>query len=76
MHFCAQNCYVALEDTKYMISKTLTTYMPQYHTFILTREKMGISVHIKFMSPLKFECDYNALMYLEMEILCPTPSVM
>ena len=37
---------------------------------------MGIAVHIKSVSPLKFEGDYNALMYLEMEILCPTPSVL
>ena len=53
----------------------LATYMPQYHK-ILPREKMGILVYIKFMSPLKFECDYNTLMYLEREILCPTPSVL
>ena len=68
---------VGLADTKYMICNTptisnrpiihalqlLATCIPKYHKCILQRVKMGIFVHIKFMSPSEFECDSNTLIF-------------
>jgi hypothetical protein len=41
----------------------LAAFMPQYHRCILPRVKMGIFICTKVVSPFKFECDFNALIF-------------
>ena len=69
--------HVDLADIEYMICNTpttpsrpiihalqlLATCMPKYHKSILQRVKMGIFVHIKFVSPSESKCDSNALIF-------------